>query len=211
LTVLSAPGVEIFSAVPRGGYEFLQGTSMASPIVAGCVALMKSKYPKMSPEKLIKILVKSAISVSSDQYIAPLIQIDKALMADTSKIDSALVIPKNPKDLTFAEGKWKSSNDLVSTIDKKHVQLFFDINKSGKGKLTLVEENGTKCMADIKVSFETGKLIMNQLGNALCPNNKYYYPYQFECVQGNNNEADCKAKQKDSNSDVIHFKLYKQL
>ncbi|MRG86202.1 S8 family serine peptidase [Salinibacillus xinjiangensis] len=47
-----APGVQIASTVPRGGYQKLQGTSMASPYVAGVLALIKEAHPDWGPKKL---------------------------------------------------------------------------------------------------------------------------------------------------------------
>jgi cell wall-associated protease len=71
-----APGVKIYATLPGGNtYGNLQGTSMASPVVAGVAALIKSYYPNLTPEQIKKAIesstVKSAVKTkkpgSSDQ------------------------------------------------------------------------------------------------------------------------------------------------
>lgn len=56
-----APGVKIYSTIPGGNtYGDAQGTSMASPVVAGTAAFLKSYFPKLTPKQLKYAIEKSA-------------------------------------------------------------------------------------------------------------------------------------------------------
>jgi len=57
---VAAPGSSILSTLPNNTYGKLSGTSMASPHVAGVLALMKSQHPGWAPKKLISELEKQA-------------------------------------------------------------------------------------------------------------------------------------------------------
>lgn len=59
-----APGVQIYSTVPESKYEAYNGTSMASPVVAGLAALIRSYYPKLSAVQVKEIILKSAVKVN---------------------------------------------------------------------------------------------------------------------------------------------------
>ena len=64
-----APGVSIRSSVPTGAYSRLSGTSMASPHVAGAVALLWSAVPSLAgrvPETE-ELLRSTAVRLFSDQ------------------------------------------------------------------------------------------------------------------------------------------------
>ncbi|KAG9063681.1 hypothetical protein KI688_003792 [Linnemannia hyalina] len=58
-----APGGMIYSTFPlaKGGFATLQGTSMASPYMAGIQALFLSKYGKTEPALLLRILQSTAV------------------------------------------------------------------------------------------------------------------------------------------------------
>lgn len=58
-----APGVKIHSTVPGSKYKDLDGTSMASPVVAGLAGLIRSYYPKLSAAQVKEIIVKSVTKV----------------------------------------------------------------------------------------------------------------------------------------------------
>jgi subtilisin family serine protease len=55
-----APGVDIYSTAPESKYKDASGTSMASPVVAGVAAVLKSYFPELTPAQIKKILVKSS-------------------------------------------------------------------------------------------------------------------------------------------------------
>lgn len=54
-----APGMEIYATVPNNKYKYEQGTSMASPNVAGVAALIRSYYPTLSAAQVKQILMNS--------------------------------------------------------------------------------------------------------------------------------------------------------
>lgn len=59
-----APGVEIYSSIPLDKYKYLQGTSMASPAVAGVAAVIRSYYPKLTAPQVIRIIEESGIPIT---------------------------------------------------------------------------------------------------------------------------------------------------
>ncbi len=60
-----APGTDIYSTIPHNKYEFMPGTSMASPAVAGVAALVRSQYPSLSAPQVKKIILESGLSTKA--------------------------------------------------------------------------------------------------------------------------------------------------
>ncbi|MCX6709363.1 MAG: S8 family serine peptidase [Candidatus Woesearchaeota archaeon] len=83
---ISAPGVDIVSSY-RGGYRMLSGTSMATPHITGCLALMISNGSK-SAESVMKRHAEPLHSETgypdSEVFGSGLIQIDKMLEGNES-------------------------------------------------------------------------------------------------------------------------------
>ena len=63
---VAAPGVEILSSVPGGGWASFSGTSMAAPHVAGAAALLRDRHPAWTVTQIKSALVQSGVSVVDD-------------------------------------------------------------------------------------------------------------------------------------------------
>ncbi|MDJ0619118.1 MAG: S8 family peptidase [Calothrix sp. MO_192.B10] len=60
LAYVTAPGVSVYSTVPNNGYDSYSGTSMASPHVAGVVALMLSANPELTTTQIRQIITETS-------------------------------------------------------------------------------------------------------------------------------------------------------
>ncbi|MBE15077.1 MAG: S8 family peptidase [Dokdonia sp.] len=64
-----APGVRIWATTPNNSYEFLQGTSMASPNAAGVAAMLRSYYPDLSASQIKQIIVNSGLKTGTEVVV----------------------------------------------------------------------------------------------------------------------------------------------
>lgn len=53
---IAAPGVNIFSSIPGSKYQSFSGTSMATPLTAGLIGMMRAFKPDLTPKEAHKIL-----------------------------------------------------------------------------------------------------------------------------------------------------------
>lgn len=67
---LYAPGEEIFSPWVGGesAYKYIQGTSMATPLVSGIISSYWSRNPNMKPKKVIKNLLNTVDDIGYSKY-----------------------------------------------------------------------------------------------------------------------------------------------
>ena len=62
---LGAPGVDILSTVPGGGYASFSGTSMAAPHVTGVLALLSDLHPEWSYQQVINVVLDTVDPISA--------------------------------------------------------------------------------------------------------------------------------------------------
>ena len=72
---IAAPGVKIYSTIPGDKYATFNGTSMATPYVAGLVGLMKSIKPDLTTKEVYKLLndtgKKTGDTATTGRFIQP--------------------------------------------------------------------------------------------------------------------------------------------
>ena len=77
LVDLVAPGVDILAAVP-GGYGTKSGTSMATPMVSGAIAVMRQADPSASLGTIVQALAATGKLISHDGRRKPRIDVNAA-------------------------------------------------------------------------------------------------------------------------------------
>src|SRR5690554_1505790 len=110
---VSAPGTNVRSAYPGGGYANLTGTSMASPHVAGAIALLKQFAPTLTGKQIKLALYNTAIDLGTpgedNTYGTGLIDVYAAMLS----LGEPDTIPPDPiTDLAVAD---PTSNSLTLT------------------------------------------------------------------------------------------------
>lgn len=79
-STISAPGVDIWGALPNNKYDAWPGTSFSAPIITGVVALIKSQNKDLTTKQIIKILQGTGKPVVGAPEIGNLVQVKDALI-----------------------------------------------------------------------------------------------------------------------------------
>lgn len=138
-TTISAPGVGIYSTFGKDGYATMDGTSMAAPIVAGAVALIKSINDTITTKQIICILQSSGVDTKGN--IGKLIQLDKALMMVKSgqKPDCTPTPSSGEVQVLLS---WDNYNDLdLICTDPNGESIFFKNRRSASGGQLEIDMN----------------------------------------------------------------------
>ncbi|MBD2165063.1 peptidase S8 [Calothrix membranacea FACHB-236] len=120
LAYVTAPGVNIYSSIPGDQYAYYSGTSMATPHVAGVVALMLSANPLLTDAEVRQILTQTAgnnisnpnLGLSSSSFVSQFIAeiADNTTQMSTSSFNLSLLNTNHPTDLSLNISSQPESN-----------------------------------------------------------------------------------------------------
>ncbi len=119
---LAAPGVDIYSTVPKApcplcspsGYDSASGTSMATPHVAGAVSLLMARYPTLTNAQ-VKQRILSAVDMLADRTKLTMtngrLNLFNALEDDTTPPATVTDLSVSGVLLTRAVIRWTATGD----------------------------------------------------------------------------------------------------
>lgn len=144
-----APGEDVYSTITdqnKATYANLSGTSMASPVVAGAVSLLLTKYPKLTPAQIEYVLEKTAADLGpkgfDTTYANGLVNLVGSLSYNVSKIPNYVKEEWTYKEILDKAEQVDASEKIVKegAITKPFEQKWmkFDVKK-GEHIQTLLE------------------------------------------------------------------------
>lgn len=113
---LFAPGVDIYSTIPGSKYANFNGTSMASPVVAGVAAVLRSYFPELSAKQVRSILMDSTFPINRDvnkpgtEEVVPFSQ-----LSVTGGVVNTYTAVAKAKKTKGKKKKWKTSKQAKAS------------------------------------------------------------------------------------------------
>lgn len=171
-----APGNGIYSTSYEGGYVFKSGTSMAAPVLAGAAALVKSRYPQLTPMQLIERLKATAINIDGqpDNLTIPNKlgsgRLDLAAAVTGFITDPAVVV----EDMMFTD----NNDDAFIAGDTVEIGARFTNYLNASGSLTATLSSLSPHVTIIDDQFSIGTLA------TLEQNSNYTSPFSLAILPG---------------------------
>ncbi|AFY32043.1 S8 family serine peptidase [Calothrix sp. PCC 7507] len=152
LAYVTAPGVNVYSTVPGDQYAYYSGTSMATPHVAGVVALMLSANPNLSAEQVRQIITSTAANSSQSLSTS----------SNTGSLTHQIIADMTGNSLQYPTASFKlSSTNEVNSVTSRLIPIstsesqsllanseieskfsYYDSTPSSNSYDSLAEDNG---------------------------------------------------------------------
>lgn len=145
---LASPGDGIISTLPKNSYGELSGTSMATPLVSGLVAFLKSQDSSLTGAQIRAILqttgVKVSIQTACNCRVDAFNAVDALLSKKMFVVPAAgVVAPQGHLNFSVLNGKsplkFKSSNEAVATVTDDGILTGV---AEGKTSVTVTDADG---------------------------------------------------------------------
>jgi subtilisin family serine protease len=130
---VSAPGQDILSCWPRGGYRLLSGTSMAAPHVTGIAALVKGQNPTFDHSQIKERILKTASPLYTVENMTSSGRMVNAYGALNNHARPSIL--GNPMDWHFKEVNIETDHPYNNDLNKK-----FKIHIPGAKRLAVYFE-----------------------------------------------------------------------
>lgn len=127
---VSAPGVDILSAVPGGGHLRLSGTSMAAPHVAGIAAIYREQMPQSDVLALKARIIQSAQSLNQPLWhtgmgkASSVLNDMRTVAVHPASVSVLVSQPETSDGIQIAEGSFTAYNFGERT---KNAQISWDL------------------------------------------------------------------------------------
>ena len=152
---ISAPGNDIYSTANNDGYRLEDGTSLASPIVAGAAALVKAEYPSLSGPQLAERLKETADNI--DGMNASYIDM---LGAGRLNLENALTGSIANPAIVLTEKKFEDGNDNALQIgDTIDISARYTNFLAPSGVLTATISTTSSHVTILNNQFSIGTLV----------------------------------------------------
>ncbi|MBX3040747.1 MAG: S8 family serine peptidase [Bdellovibrionaceae bacterium] len=145
---VAAPGVGILSTIPKDGYMEMSGTSMATPLVAGLVALLKAQDPNLTGAQIRALIqttgAKAAIETACACRVDAFNAVDHLLskkpwmVPAAGTFDAGSTVALANMNLR-GKVQYSSSNPEIMTVDDAGVVTMV---KMGTGRILATDEAG---------------------------------------------------------------------
>ena len=195
-STISAPGVNMFGAMPFNTFNVGPGTSFSAPIVTGAVALMKSLDESLSNEEIIRILQETGKPVDHGRRVGPLLQIRDALLKVKKQFVSFEDILKDKKSLL---GLWQSTELLDVFAEGKangKARLYLDIQTPQTGAVYYKKTSNKEYQGKIYIKWFDDHIQIDQPDNATTQESKddFFVPVVFTLAPDKNGLLKCSSR-----------------